>query len=78
MNNKRRCVFCCPFGEIKIDHMLKRSNNPLFKHVDICVNISTVGEVGDWKNHFTVAESEQFDRLLEEELKDNKYMQCYF
>lgn len=36
------------------------------------------GQVGDWKTHFTVAESEQFDRLLEKYLTGNKYMNFYF
>ena len=39
--------------------------------------LSIPGEVGDWKNYFTVAESEHFDMLLQEKLKDNMLWSFY-
>ncbi|CAG2206191.1 SULT1 [Mytilus edulis] len=40
------------------------------KHFHLC-------EVGDWKNHFTVAENEEFDRIYNERMKDIKFTYKY-
>ena len=36
------------------------------------------GETGDWKSHFTVEESENFDKLMKERLKDNMFIKHYY
>ncbi|KAJ8308914.1 hypothetical protein KUTeg_013788 [Tegillarca granosa] len=35
------------------------------------------GDVGDWKNHFTVAQNEYFDKVMGERLKDTKLELIY-
>jgi len=30
----------------------------------------SAGQIGDWKNYFTVAESEMYDAVIARELKD--------
>lgn len=71
----------CSFKNLKkADDKLKEDIK--FSTVKVPFKIETPqmyrkGEVGDWKNHFTVAENEQFDKLLNEHFKDNSWKFCY-
>ena len=54
-------------GERELARWQGQSNMSLFRR----------GEIGDWKTHFTVAESEHFDKLINENLKDNMFIKYY-
>uniref|UniRef100_V9KQ59 Sulfotransferase n=1 Tax=Callorhinchus milii TaxID=7868 RepID=V9KQ59_CALMI len=57
----------CTFNTMKVNPMAnyekvpKKSNDGAFLRK---------GTIGDWKTHFTVAQSEMFDRIFQEKMKD--------
>ncbi|KAI3356900.1 hypothetical protein L3Q82_003544 [Scortum barcoo] len=61
------------FDFMKKDDMV---NHSAFSGMDFKVSsFIRKGKVGDWKNHFTVAQSEQFDEDYKEKMKDSTLQQ---
>lgn len=48
------------------------SRNLVFDNIILMPTFCISGEIGDWKNWFTVAENEQFDALLQTKMADTK------
>uniref|UniRef100_A0AAY4AJW5 Sulfotransferase n=1 Tax=Denticeps clupeoides TaxID=299321 RepID=A0AAY4AJW5_9TELE len=82
---KRICAFLeKDLTDLEIDNVVEHSRFDSMRHNNKA-NYRTVsdqifnhkkgtflrkGSVGDWKNHFTVAQSEHFDKVFKEEMKD--------
>lgn len=62
----------CSFKKLKLANDTMKDHSPLG---DIGEKIKKFmyrkGEIGDWKNHFTVAMNEHFDAIYKEEMKDS-------
>ena len=43
----------------------------------LSLSIYPTGKVGDWKNWFTVAQSEQFDAAFEQQVKGTRAFELY-
>lgn len=69
----------CSFGNLKNADNTIKDQSILKKIIDLPSvdgqakpNIYRKGIIGDWKNHFTVALNEQFDKIYAEEMKNSK------
>ncbi|XP_040206227.1 amine sulfotransferase-like [Rana temporaria] len=56
------------FKEMKIDPLANKENMPENIIDKKCGSFMRKGQVGDWKNIMTVAQSETFDKLLQEKM----------
>ncbi|XP_020489887.1 cytosolic sulfotransferase 1 isoform X1 [Labrus bergylta] len=74
VEEKERIMNQVHFEEMKTNKMVNHSS---FRVMD--VNISPFmrkGKVGDWKNHFTVAQNEEFDEVYKKKMKDPTLQFC--
>lgn len=69
----------CSFGNLKNADNTIKDQSILKKIIDLPSvdgqakpNIYRKGIIGDWKNHFTVALNEQFDKIYADEMKNSK------
>ncbi|XP_046569010.1 sulfotransferase 1B1-like [Haliotis rubra] len=73
-----RKLFCLIFG-FKIDEpftgQLVDKRMPAASTLDNSLSVS--GEIGDWKNWFTVAENERFDQIWNAKMKDSGFKFTY-
>lgn len=61
-----RIVQHCTFDSMKNNPMANRSSKMLLDQT--VVKFMRKGQVGDWKNYFTLAQSEMFDELYAEKM----------